>query len=166
MLDSLEATREQGFAGFLSVRDLRASGLREVPRNMGVYLVLRVSDEAQEFLERSPAGHFKGQDPTVPIETLHDHWIDDAIVLNIGKAGGHGSKATLYSRLKQYIDFGGGKPVGHRGGRYIWQLRDAEDLVIAWKALDSEVPRDVEGEYIRAFKESHGGRRPYANLAD
>lgn len=140
MLNNLDSIREQGFDGFLSIRHLRNTGLREVPDKMGVYLVLRVTPEAHEFLEKSPAGHFKGQDPTVTLEVLHENWINGAIVLNIGKAGAPGSSATLWSRLKQYLEFGAGKPVGHRGGRLIWQLKDAQDLVIVWKVIESDVP--------------------------
>jgi hypothetical protein len=166
MLNDLEAIKNEGFEGFLSIRRLRMTGLREVPDQMGVYLVLRVAPEAHEFLERSPAGHFKGQDPTVAIEKLHAHWIDGAIVLNIGKAGAPGGSATLYSRLKQYLEFGAGKPVGHRGGRLIWQLKDAQDLLVAWKVIESGIPREVEREYIRLFKDANEGRRPFANLQD
>lgn len=166
MLSDLESIRQEGFEGFLTIRHLWGSGLREVPQKMGVYLVLRVSQQPHEFLERSRGGHFKGQDPTVAVQVLHNNWIDGSLVLNIGKAGGPGSSATLRSRLKQYLDFGSGKPVGHRGGRLIWQLKDSADLVIAWKAIDSGIPREVEREYIRVFKEANGGRRPFANLQD
>jgi hypothetical protein len=37
----------------------------------------------------------------------------------------------LRRRLTQFGQFGGGEPAGHRGGRLIWQLADADDLLVA-----------------------------------
>jgi len=39
------------------------------------------------FLDESIGGHFKGKNPTVAVGTLENKWVDDALVLNIGKAG-------------------------------------------------------------------------------
>lgn len=44
------------------------------------------------------------------------------------------------------MSFGQGKPVGHWGGRLIWQLEDVKDLIVCWKVLEKEEPRDVEKE--------------------
>jgi len=84
--------------------------------------------------------------------------------LYIGKAGGSGSSATLRNRLTAYIRFGAGRPVGHWGGRLIWQLRDASDLQICWKSTGDHQPREVEKQLIHAFITAHG-TRPFANLA-
>lgn len=62
--------------------------------------------------------------------------------------------------------FGQGKPVSHWGGRLIWQLEDAKDLIVCWKVLEKEEPRNVEKEMIQEFKEQHKGKRPFANLQD
>lgn len=166
MLNDLESIKAEGFQGFITVRQLRASGLQTVPTKPGVYLVLRTTADVQTFLEKSTGGWFKEEDPTVTFDELHKNWVNGAVVLNIGKAGGPGNAATLKSRLKQYLDFGSGRPIGHRGGRLIWQLTDADDLVIAWKTIEPGLPREVEAEYIRVFKEANQGRRPFANLQD
>lgn len=121
--------------------------------------------EKPVFLEKSVGGFFKGSDPTVPVQELHDNWVDGPIVLNIGKAGGGGGSATLRSRLKQYMDFGAGKPVGHRGGRFIWQLAVADKLQVCWMPTPNEEPKIVEGRLIQAFKLRYG-KRPFANLQD
>ena len=63
------------------------------------------------------------------------------------------------------MKFGSGKPVGHRGGRYIWQLADADDLVVCWKVLSTD-PREYERQMISDFKTAHNGYRPFANLLD
>ena len=82
----------------------------------------------------------------------------------IGKAGGPNSNATLRKRLKQYIRFGSGEAVGHGGGRYIWQLEDADQLLFCWKACaDAE---ELEKALIATFKKCHDGKRPFANLKD
>jgi hypothetical protein len=87
--------------------------------------------------------------------------VDGALVLNIGKAGP--GKATLRSRLKQYIRFGQGEAVGHRGGRYIWQLAHSDDLLVCWKVTPDDVPRTVEKMLIEEFETVYG-RPPFANL--
>lgn len=65
------------------------------------------------------------------------------------------------------MQFGQGEPIGHWGGRLIWQLKDAKDLIVCWKVLGKdEEPREVEKEMIQAFKKGHDGKRPFANLQD
>ena len=68
------------------------------------------------------------------ITELSDNWVNNANVVYIGM-----TTSTLYKRLSDYLDFGQGKDVGHWGGRYIWQSRDHEELLVCWK----EMPRGV-----------------------
>lgn len=64
------------------------------------------------------------------------------------------------------MSFGQGKPVDHWGIRLISQLEDVKDLIVCWKVLEKEEPRDVEKELIQKFKKQHKGERPFANLQD
>lgn len=164
-MNLIEQLKEDGFEGFVPVHSLRES-LRAVPKVMGVYVVLRTNDKLPEFFETGTGGAFKGKNPNESIDKLNEAYIMGTPLLYIGKAGDPGSKATLYKRLKQYMEFGQGKAVGHWGGRYIWQLKDADDLVFAWKPLPFGHPSKVESEMIAAFKILHGGKRPFANLKD
>lgn len=50
--------------------------------------------------------------------------------------------------------FGQGKPVGYWGGRLIWQLEDAKNLIVCRKVLEKEEPRDVEKGMIQEFKKT------------
>lgn len=154
---------KMGFTGFVTVHDLRASELREVPQAPGVYLILRESDDAPSFGFNNIGGHFKGKDPTVAIEKLHAKWVPAANVVYIGKAGRLGRPPTLRTRLKQYLDFGAGKPVGHWGGRYIWQLEDSDELVVCWRTIEGEDPEEAELGLVTAFRQAHGCL-PFANL--
>ena len=68
-------------------------------------------------------------------------------------------------RLRQYARFGAGAPVGHWGGRYIWQLADSSELLVAWHVISwYEIARDYERRLLKRFAELHDGRRPFANL--
>ena len=165
MIFKREHLEKAGFEGFLKIGFLKSDGCKSIPKQQGVYVVIRENLYAPSFLEKSIGGHFKGEDPTVEIQELNNRWVNDAYVLYIGKAGGNESKATLQSRLKQYIDFGKGKPVGHKGGRYIWQLQGCDELLIAWKPEIESEPRDVEAKLIQEFKSIYG-KRPLANLVD
>jgi hypothetical protein len=142
-----------GFTGWKHFRDLPSAS---VPARRGVYLVLRESLDPPTFLARSPAGHFKGRDPTVPVSTLAAKWVTGARVMNIGMA------TTLRQRLDAYRRYGEGQPVGHQGGRYIWQLADSDHLLVAWKATEED-PADAEASLIRAFMNEYGAL-PFANL--
>ena len=150
------------FKGFQTVKELKENGFDLVPDKKGVYLVIFNQKTKPIFLEKNIGGHFKGKDPTVPIERLKSKWINNEEIIYIGQAGGNNSKATLRKRLKQYIQFGYGKPVGHWGGRLIWQLMNSDELIIAWKET-SEDPYIVESNMINKFREVQGDR-PFANL--
>ncbi|HEU4365125.1 MAG TPA: hypothetical protein VFT13_06625 [Candidatus Krumholzibacteria bacterium] len=154
-----------GFRGFISIRDLRAASLRDIPQTPGVYALLREQRTEPAFVESGTGGHFKGKNPNVPIDVLRAAWVPTSPVVYIGKAGGADGGSTLRRRLGQYLDFGAGKPVGHWGGRYIWQLSDAEDLHVCWLSTVDRDPESVEADLIEAFKAEHG-KRPFANLRD
>jgi len=57
-------------------------------RSPGVYLIVRNAAHACVFAPTSCGGRFRAKNPTVPLSRLHRQWIDDAIVIYIGKAGG------------------------------------------------------------------------------
>jgi len=126
-------------------------------------LLLRESDSPPSFNKTSSGGHFKKKNPSVPIETLENNWVTDTKIVYIGKAGQLGKPPTIKQRLKQYLDFGAGIPVGHWGGRYIWQLSDAEDLIVCWKATKGNDPKLVESDLIDNFITAHS-TLPFANL--
>lgn len=151
---------DRGFAGFVPFADLDRESIPRVP---GVYVVLRPDDAPPRYAARSSAGWFKGRDPTVPVEKLQSVWVDSAAVLYIGKAtGGTSGRRGLRARLWEYRRFGFGEPVGHWGGRYIWQLENARDLLVAWMTTPDVDPADMESDLITAFETLYGAR-PFAN---
>jgi hypothetical protein len=103
---------------------------------------------------------FKGRDPNVPIATLEAAWRPDACVVYIGKAN------VLQTRLRLYARFGAGEPVAHWGGRYIWQLAHADELLVAWRTVgdDVDAARADEIRLMARFRELHDGRLSFANL--
>lgn len=160
---SIDNLRRNGFSGFVSVAALRQN-LTQIPDIRGVYMVVRKIGSRPQFRATGSGGHYKGTDPNVPIEKLRRNWVEETCVLYIGKAGDEHSQATLRSRLRQYLQFGAGKSRSHKGGRYIWQLEDAEDLLFCWKPLPSGNPPKEETALLAAFKCQYEGRLPFANL--
>ena len=154
----IKQLKQEGWSGFKPIRELRNS-LSSITMVGGVYLVLRVSEESPVFLTEGTGGYFKGKDPNVPISELSSNWIDGTPVVYIGKA------TSLKKRLSQYLRFGEGMNVGHYGGRYIWQLKDSNDLLICWMPTVDD-PEAVENLMIEEFKKNHNGDRPFANLKD
>lgn len=155
-----EALEARGFRGFVRFADLPHSN---VPHKPGVYVVYREADHDPRFNEASLAGWFKGRDPTVAVALLSAAWVPAAHVLNIGKAsGGATARRGLDKRLDEYRRFGAGEAIGHYGGRYIWQLFDAQELLVAWMETPGADPASVEGELIAEFVRDHGVR-PFAN---
>lgn len=148
------------FSTSITIRELQQTNCTDLPTGKGVYLIIRQGSSRPQFLKRSVAGWHKGLDPTYPQNFVISQWIDGASVLYVGKAGG---KRGLCQRLRQLVQFGLGKPVGHRGGRLIWHLKDNPALLVRWLESADQDPDRVETTLIRAFKGVHG-RRPFANL--
>jgi hypothetical protein len=149
------ALKSQGFAGFKTVADLQATRCASVPREPGVYVVLREPIDSPKWLTKSSGGWFKKKDPTVPATMLEANWVDRTGVLYLGKAD------ELQQRLRQYVEFGAGKPIGHRGGRLIWQVVGSNDFVVAW--LPDSEPLSREAQLIQSFVDEFGVM-PFANL--
>lgn len=161
MIKETETLKQQGFVGFKKVSELMETRCAVVPAVQGVYVVLRESAGEPMFVEDGTGGAFKGKNPNSPISTLQANWVEDTQVVYIGM-----TRATLKKRLSAYMRFGQGEAVGHWGGRFIWQLEDAKDLVVCWKPMSSGDAATEESEMIQAFKQAHAGRRPFANLRD
>jgi hypothetical protein len=155
MFESIEKLKKHGFDGFKSIKELSTSN-SIIPKEKGVYLILNMNIEAPIFLEVGTGGHFKKKNPNVHTDTLKLNWVENTQVIYIGKAG------NLQKRLKQYLDFGRGKPVGHWGGRFIWQISHSNELKICWKVCDKE-SEIAESQLILAFTNQFGSR-PFANL--
>ncbi len=163
---SIDGLLAAGFRGFETVASLRESSGVGVPEQRGVYLVLRTEVGPPTFLDVSAAGRLKGKDPTVPLDSLAENWVDGALVLYIGQAGGGESVQTLRQRIRSLLMFGAGSAVGHWGGRLLWQVAGSDDFAVCWRPEGCTDPEEQEGRLIREFKEDHGGMRPFANLSD
>jgi len=151
-----------GFKGFKTVKELWQDKT-VIPKERGVYLVLNPQCNKPQFMYPGVGGHFKGKDPNVPLEELKQNHVKDSKVIYIGKAGSLTGKATLFSRLGQYLRFGQTKNIGHWGGRYIWQLKNHEELIFCWCVLNEKDPRDVEKVLLHLYQQQFG-QRPFANL--
>lgn len=159
MMEFKENLMNDDFDGFVSIKYLKEHFAQAaIPKTEGIYLILCQVETAPRFLAVGTGGYFKGMEPNVGIDVLRANWVDNEPVVYIGKAN------DLNRRIRQYLQFGSGKSVGHRGGRYIWQLADSDELLVCWKRIEN--PREVEKAMIVDFKNSHNGQRPFANLVD
>jgi len=160
---NIEKFKQEGYQGFVKIESLMQNECLNVPNEKGIYLILK-NGIKKEFLTKSVGGHFKEKNPTVDKSVLENKWIEESDIIYIGQAGGGSSAATLKKRLKQYMRFGKGEPVGHWGGRYIWQIKEYRNLLVCWRATPNEDPRVIEKEMIETFESSYGGK-PFANIA-
>lgn len=157
-----------GFDGWRTWPQLRAAGYQDIPSLPGVYVVVRPAAAAPAWTHPGTGGYFKGRNPTVPADRLDAEWVPGARTIYIGKAAARkagGANDGLRKRLGEYGRFGAGEPIAHWGGRFIWQLAEADRLLVAWHTLTwNETARDYEKRLLARFGELHDGRRPFANL--
>jgi hypothetical protein len=80
---SRDSLTKRGFTGFVLFAELSSA---DVPTTPGVYVVLRPTSAAPTFIEISPAGWFKGKDPSVSVDELQRAWVPGAeVVYLLGK---------------------------------------------------------------------------------
>lgn len=156
--DDLIKYKCKGFKTFYELMRDQSS----IPEDKGIYFVLYFGEGKPEFRETGTGGHYNGKDPNVSLEKLNNAWVENTIVLYIGQAGGNCSQETLNSRITTYLQFGQEKKVAHRGGRYIWQIENSDELVICWKKLKKLNPSYLEWKKIKEFIERYK-KRPFAN---
>lgn len=122
--------------GFSHAHHIYDLDLAQVPREPGVYVVLRPGDEGEvAFRNPGSAGRFRDREPNVEIELLEAGWVDGVDVLYVGKTN------DLRQRIGLLRRFGKGEPVAHWGGRYLWQLEDAAALRVAYGGARSQYCR-------------------------
>lgn len=122
----------------------------------GVYIIVRPdSFHKIDFAENSPAGWFKGKNPTVSIEQLKAKWTDDTNILYIGK-----SETSVKRRMQQHVRFWNGESVAAWGGRSIAQIQGFEDLEVWY--LPCENPSETEKALLNRFKDQYQ-KLPFAN---
>ena len=158
---SIDQVSIAGFSEPIRLAELHQTRYASVPAHAGIYLIEREPESAPEFRMLSTGGWFKGQDPNCALDIIQANWVDGAQILYIGKAAG---KKGLKGRLRQLVDFGCGKPVGHRGGRLLWHLQDSEDLLVRWRNCTTDEADRAETTAIADFRRSHRGQRPFANM--
>jgi predicted RNase H-like HicB family nuclease len=151
---------DAGFEGFVTFGELRGDAINDIPECGGVYVVLYEGEHRPNFLDASVGGWFKGKNPSVDKNLLVKKWVDGTNVVYIGKAS---STVGLRKRLKQYRDFGDGRRVGHKGGRYIWQIEGCDDLIVAWKCATEVTAEQLEAQLQNEFCDLYG-QLPFANL--
>jgi hypothetical protein len=149
------------FKGFITIKELNENP-NIIPDVKGVYKVI-FKGSTPSYLTEGTCGRFKDREPNVEVALLKENWIENAETVYIGKAGSPTGNSTLRKRIKQYLKIGQGKKVGHWGGRYIWQLKDSDQLQFCWYETPADDPSVVESKLINEFRNKFG-KRPFANL--
>lgn len=166
--ENIATIKEDGFKGFYKIKNLKVNNI-SIPCERGVYMVLLTDEEQPTFLSIGSGGYFKKKNPNVPLEILNSKWVENAKVLYIGQAGGirkgKWSNSTLCQRINDYITFGCGEDVAHYGGRFIWQIKNNQSLLMCWKTLPNKTidPSSEEKKYLIQFKNEYS-KLPFANL--
>lgn len=158
MIDDRPVRREilqAGLRGLFTLPQLQDGQLSTAPEAPGIYTVWRVDPAPPRFARTSTAGRDRGRDPTIAPEVLQARWIPDAALLYAAKT------ANVRTRIRLLVDFASGKPVAHWDGRALWQLADADDLLVAWAA--SPDPQAALNKLLARFAEQHGRPLPFGN---
>lgn len=138
-----------GFEGFIPLVGMDVSSL---PPRRGVYIVLRPETGVEPvFLDENPITRRK----PYALDKLSKKWLPTHTVLYVGKAD---ARDGILGRLGAFSK----KASSHTGGRALWQLADAHELIAAWVETPNHVAETVEKSYLQSFRSAFGGF-PYAN---
>jgi hypothetical protein len=138
---------EVGFQGFKLFSTVTPA---ELPVAPGLYVILRPTLDQAALVPTS-----RKRLKPYAIDDLRVRLVDGTPVVYIGSTI---AKTGLRGRVSAYRR----QATNHSGGRSIWQLHDADDLVCAWAETPHHEADRVEDAYHAAFKERYM-KLPFAN---
>jgi hypothetical protein len=136
-----------GFRGFKLFSTVTPDDL---PVAHGLYVILRPAIDQAVILPTS-----RRRLKPYAVEDLLDRWVAGAPVVYIGSTI---AKTGLQGRIGAFRR----QATNHSGGRSIWQLRDADELVCAWVETPNHKADRVEDDYHDAFVKRYA-KLPFAN---
>jgi hypothetical protein len=146
----------RGFVGWIPL--LAAARSKLLPVEPGVYAVSYNLDKPVVWPAKNVGGWHKGRDPSIESHALAANWVEETDIVYLGK-----TDRTLAKRITEFARFGNGEPVGHWGGRLVWQLPEPSRLMIGWNALQPAKAISTETELLTEFHATFG-KLPFANL--
>lgn len=138
-----------------TLAELHQTKCGSLPCQPGIYRVLVPEKLPISFIEGSDNLRAKGY-PAAILEQKYGQCTGKT-VLYIGKANGRGG---LRQRVLQYVKYGWGTAVNHKGGRAIWQVKDYPLLLLEYEVCENCEQR--EHELLAAYKKENG-TYPLAN---
>lgn len=151
-----EISLDMPFDGQATVKDLK-SGKILLPISPGL-IIVKWKGEKPEFLRTGTGGTYDGREPNVSLEKLEAKWVNGAEIVNIGFS------KSIADRINALLLFSQGEPVRHNGGRYMWQIKNSEQLIVCWKKMPTEgSAKRAKKDLLEAFRWIHGVL-PFANL--
>ena len=163
---SIKNLREYGFVGFVPLEDWDESQVMGIMQSdvEGVYVVVRESTDVPTFLDED---HRKLRPKRWSADDAADRWVPGVQVLYFGKGPLRSSttkrRQGLARRVGELQRHGYRGGANHYGGKLLWQIDDADALLIAWKPLAEGESAAIESGLIRGFDRIMG-RQPYANV--
>ena len=137
---------------------LEADRSKTLPDLPGVYAVSYDAGCPSSWPTASCGGWHKGRNPAVDPKRLELEWVDETDIVYIGR-----TDRTLAKRIGEFARFGRGEPIGHWGGRLVWQLPEPTRLMVGWMALDRGLAGQRERALLTEFVAALD-RLPFANL--
>lgn len=138
-----------------SLQELYETSCSEIPTAAGVYFVV-VPEGMQIVFE--PAASNRSA-PFYAVSKLQKKYAacKDKQTVYIGKATG---KNGLRQRILQYVKFGWNEAVNHKGGRAIWQIKNAGNLRLYYTVCDNA---DIKEYHLLCDFKEQNGTLPLAN---
>lgn len=136
-----------------TVEHLYQTGCSHVPFESGVYFVLVPDLFDVNFSNNTTAiREYMGRSLLYPAEELASRFQNsDKRIMYIGKASGERNR--LRQRLRQLVRYGYGEVQNHRGGRALWQIDNAHQLLIEYLPCEqaTQAEADLLHEYVNRF---------------
>ncbi len=119
-----------------------------IPNAPGVYQIIAPQKMKIQF-ENSSTNFSASLYPVEELEGKYQSCLEQHI-LYIGKANGrHG----LRQRIRQYVKYGWNEAINHKGGRAIWQIKDADMLLLKYECCSN--CEDREHQLLKEFKKKN-----------